>query len=144
MSAFEADRFNHSRTSPRRTNFLFVQPNAFYQVEYRAFAGDWRDKSCSVLLHDHGVNKIKHVGAAALGCPHIGESSVDGKLSAACSYLVGGGNPWAIYVVNHSRRTRAGSVLVARRAGRNTAANEITVISVKAKTKAKGSRGLTL
>src|SRR6185503_14045592 len=69
MSAFEADRFNHSRTSPRRTNFLFVQPNAFYQVEYRAFARDWRDKSCSVLLHDHGVNKINHVGTAAFGCP---------------------------------------------------------------------------
>src|SRR5581483_844405 len=47
--------------------FFFVQSNAFYQVEYRAFARDWRDKSCSGLLHDHGVNKINHVGAAALG-----------------------------------------------------------------------------
>src|ERR1700737_3307750 len=43
-----------------------------------------------------------------------------------------------------SRRMRAGSVRVARQAGRKQAANAATVMTTNAEPKASGSRGLTL
>src|SRR5271170_4618892 len=45
---------------------------------------------------------------------------------------------------NQSRRTRAGSVRVARQAGKKHAANEAIVITASADAKASGSCGLTL
>src|SRR5260370_19167222 len=51
--------------------------------------------------------------------------------------------PMAVWRPNHSRRMRAGSVRVARQAGREQAASAATVLTTNAEPKASRARGVT-
>ena len=73
-------------------------------------------------------------------------SALNAKLQLGGSSMSCDRNPHrrhALVLQNHSRSTLAGSVLVARRAGSNTAAIDVIAITAKAAANATGSRGFT-